>query len=414
MLTAVIKLLDIAARSLFVLIALYSLHARSSGQFGLVLTLIGLFGFLSGFERYVDLQRMLVGKAVEEVDRLIFSALRFFLANYLIWLPILAALLYGWGDLSIFAVSLCLLIAVGEHLANEFYRMALITQRHRSVLLVGVIKNLMLCGVVAYAALTKSWHYDFNQLLELWASMSLLGLLVSAFVFIRASAPRQRLVQGALDAVHGQYRRSATHFVVGLLAVLSLQADRLVAGGLLSLEDSGVYFRHIFLAISAYQVLGVISFNRVMPKVYSSIRGGDLPTAMMLIRRERLVYVSLTLLMMILVLLTGLPRINEMPAVRDIVQSYLILLLLAYLIRGGADYNAMVLNALYLEGDVLRALSISVGLSIALSVMLTMHLGLPGLLVTVFIAATIYFILTSIFSSRALKQEKAILSRMAS
>lgn len=403
MFIALIKLGDIAARSLFVLVVLYSLHARASGQFGLVLTLIGLFGFLSGFERYVDLQRILIGKAVSEVDRLIFSVLRFFGVNYVIWLPVLFILLYGWADLSIFSVCLCLLIAIGEHLANEFYRVALITNRHRSVLLVGLVKNLVLCVVVAGSILTKIWLFDLNQVLEFWASMSLLGLSISVFIFVRVSVPREKFVQREFVAVSDQYKRSAIHFAVGLVAVMSLQVDRLVAGGVLSFEDSGVYFRHIFLALSAYQVLGIISFNRVMPKIYSSIRADDLSTARMIIRRERLIYIALTGLLMIFVLLTALPPVSNLPMVRDSVQSYLILLLFAYLIRGLADYNALVLNALYLEGYVLRALTISVGLSMIISIVLTMQLGLPGLLLAVFIGAAIYLFITSFFSARALK-----------
>lgn len=407
MLTALIKLADIVGRSLFVLIVLYSLPTRSSGQFGLALTLIGLFAFLSGFERYVDLQRTLIGKTEKEADQFIFSILRFFCVNYLLWIPILALLLYGWADLSAGAILLCLLIAIGEHLANEFYRIALITRRHRSVLLVGMVKNIVLLGIVSYSALTSSKSYDLNQLLTLWAVLSVFGLLISAGTFIRASTSVRELGRSGHLPIFDQYRQSATHFKIGLLAVLTLQADRLIAGGLLPLEDSGIYFRHIFLALSVYQVLGIISFNRIMPEVYDSLRSNDAWTAKALIRRERLVYLTLSLVMIVLTSIVKLLPIGRYPAVQSLIPHYLILLLLAYLIRGVADFNAMTLNALHLEREVFLAHSITVGLSLALSLALTTKLGLIGLVATVFIAAVIYLTITQLFSSRALSLIKA-------
>ena len=75
-LTAALKLTDIAARSLFVLLALFALPARETGQFGLLLTLIGFFSFVVGFERYLDLQRGLARLAASEGDQLVVSTLR--------------------------------------------------------------------------------------------------------------------------------------------------------------------------------------------------------------------------------------------------------------------------------------------------------------------------------------------------
>jgi len=403
MFTAIIKLIDIAGRSLFVLIILYLLPMHSSGQFGLALTLIGLFAFLSGFERYVDLQRILVDKSAKEADLLIFSVMRFFGANYLLWLPILALLLDYWVGLSALAVTLCLLIAIGEHLGNEFYRIALITHRYRSLLVVAMIKNTTLLSIVSFGVFIRRTQYDLNQILILWAFLSVFGLLISVGYFIRNSTSLRELRRSKQLPIFDQYRSSATHFKVGLLAVLSLQADRLIAGGMLSIEDSGIYFRHIFLALSAYQILGVISFNRVMATVYRSLRNNDKQAAKTLIRRERLVYLLFTLLMIAFVLIIKLLPVNEYTAIQRLIPLYLILLLLAYFIRGAADFNAMVLNALYLEREVFRVHLITVGISLALSLVLISQLGLLGLMATVFITAIIYLVLSHLFSLRALK-----------
>lgn len=408
MLTATIKLIDIAGRSFFVLIALYSLPVRYSGQFGIILTLIGLFSFLSGFERYVDLQRILVGKAEKEVSQLIFSVLLFFGANYLLWIPVLAFLLYSWAGISVLSIMLCLVIAIGDHLSNEFYRIALITHKYRNLLLVAMIKNAILLGIVSYGVLVSPNPYDLKQILIIWAVLSLGGLLISAVVFIDAGPPLRELLRCVdHNSLLNQYRRSSTHFKVGLLAVLSLQADRLVAGGLLTLEDSGIYFRHIFLVLSVYQVLGIICFNRVMLKVYGSLRRKDIETARSLIRRERLIYLVLTLCMIVFACSIKLLPVDSFSAVQVLVPSYVILLLLAYLIRGVADFNAMILNALYLERMVFRAHLIVVSLSFALSVVMTLQFGLVGLMATVFIAASIYLVTSHLFSSRALSLIKS-------
>lgn len=407
MLTAAIKLADIAGRSVFVLIVLYFLPSRSSGQFGLALTLIGLFAFFSGFERYVDLQRSLIGATLKQADQFIFSTLRFFALNYLFGIPLLALLLYGWADLSTSDVMLCLLIAMGEHLANEFYRIALITHRHRGVLLVAMGKNVILLGTTSYGVFASQQTYDLREILTLWAALSLLGLFVSMGVFVRESTSVGELTRAQHLPISGQYRRSATHFKIGLLAVLALQADRLIAGGLLSLENSGVYFRHIFLALSVYQVLGIVSFNRIMPEVYASLHKNDVQAAKALIRRERLIYLILSVGVIIFFLLVNRLPVASHPVVQSVVPLYLILLILSYLVRGMADFNAMTLNALHLENQVFLAHLIAVGVSLVLALGLTAKLGLIGLISTVFVAATIYLVVTQAFASRALRRVKA-------
>lgn len=404
MLTAAIKLADIAGRSLFVLIVLYFLPSRSSGQFGLALTLIGLFAFFSGFERYVDLQRSLIGATLKQADRFIFSTLRFFAVNYLFGIPLLALLLYGWADLSASDVVLCLLIAMGEHLANEFYRIALITHRYRGVLLVAMGKNVILLGITSYVVFASQQAYDLSEILTLWAALSVLGLLVSIGVFVRESTSVRELTRAEHLPISGQYRRSATHFKIGLLAVLALQADRLIAGGLLSLENSGVYFRHIFLALSVYQVLGIVSFNRIMPEVYASLHKNDVQGAKTLIRRERLVYLILSGGVIIFFLLVNRLPVASHPVVQSVVPLYLILLIFSYLVRGIADFNAMTLNALHLENQVFLAHVIAVGVSLVLALVLTAKLGLIGLIAAVFVAATIYLVVTQAFASRALRR----------
>lgn len=398
MLTAIIKLLEVAARSLFVLIAIYTLPIRSSGEFGLTLTLIGMFSFLCGFERYVDLQRSIIGVTSEEEDNQIYSVLRFFLANYILWIPLLAILLYYWISLPAETVLLLLIIAVSEHLTNEFYRIALITHKHRSVLFISMFKNIILLCLISYHLLKTP--YDFNQLIAIWTSLSALGLVISLALFTKTSTPLAKLSCYEQISIPNQYKKSATHFKIGLVALLAVQADRLIAGGFLTIEDSGVYFRHIFIALSVYQVLGVISFNRVMPKVYASFRKKDTLTATSIILRERLNYFSLSIVMIILACIIKALPMGGYHMVQNVNLMYLTILLVSYLIRGIADFNVMSLNALYHEKYVFFAHLITVTTSAIISIVLTSTFGLIGLIITVLIAASIYLVTTQLFFSR--------------
>ncbi|MES2236480.1 MAG: polysaccharide biosynthesis C-terminal domain-containing protein [Pseudomonadota bacterium] len=398
MLIAAVKLTDIGARAFFVLIVLYSLSARLSGQFGLALTLIGFFSFFSGYERYIDLQRVLVGKTASEGDVLIRSVLRFFGLNYLLWLPVLAVLLHWWVQLTPLAVALWLLIALGEHFANEAYRMALVTHRHRHVLLVGLAKNLVLVSTVAYASFAK--RLDCEQLLIIWATLSTLAITVSVGMFILRSIPATPSQKSMAFGLIEQYRRSRTHFLIGLVAVTSLQIDRLVAGGFLTLENSGVYFRHIFLASSTYQVFGVVSHNRIMVRIYGSMLAGKPSEVRSIIRREQWRYVPLTLGLIGFILLAGPVAARDVAAFSTIVPHYLAVLMLAYLVRGIADYNSMILNAVYAERQIFKSQLITVLLTTTCSILLTPLFGLPGLIVAVLAGTTIYFLLTGAFARR--------------
>lgn len=404
MLIAATKLADVAARSLFVLLALYSLPVRSTGQFGIALTLIGLFTFASGFERYPDIQRRLVGQSEGDADRLIFSTLRFWAGNQALWAPLLAGLLVWWVDLSVFAAALCLIIAVGEHLSNEVYRVALIVPRHRPVLVAVLVKNTVLFGIVAVMIWLQGERFDLPSLLQVWALMSLLGIAAAATLFARTATP------GAAAGwrrpgieLREQYRSSRTHFMIGLVALGALQADRLVAGGLLTLEQSGMYFRHVFLASFVYQMFNVVSYNRISARVYGLARAGKPALARRTIHREMKIFIPGTLLLAALVWQLDLSLLPSRPAIQSLVPSYLAILLLGFLVRAVADYNALLLNAMYRERDIFIAQSIALVLGVILNVVLTRSFGMAGTVCTLVLGSGIYLVTSGVYTRRSLE-----------
>ncbi len=399
MLIAAIKLGDIAARSLFLLIALYTLPARASGQFGLALTLIALFAFFSGFERYLDLQRSLVGKSPPEVNKLILATLRFFAVGHLLWLTPLALLLHYWAQLDRLAVLLWSVIAVCEHLSTEAYRVALISSRHRWILLAGLIKNLLLMVVAAVFAM-RGQALELEQLLWTWTAFALLAAIASAAMLRTLSAQGPNGEASALVSLRTQLRQSRTHFMIGLVALTSLQIDRLMAGGFLSLEETGLYFRHVFVAAAAYQAFGVVSHNRIMHRLYGHLQAQRRAEAMLLIRSERRRYLALSLAVIAAAFLTETQWAANISALDSITPAVLIILLLAYTVRGVADYNAMVLNATYRERSIFRAQSITVLVVLALGAALTPSFGIAGLVAATLMGASVYACLTWMFVSR--------------
>lgn len=398
MLTALIKLLDIAARSLFVLLSLYALPIRSTGQFGLALTLIGFFTFFSGFERYVDLQRRMVGHDAVECDRLIVSSWQFYATNYIACLPVLLALLVWWVSLPVDVALLCFVIAIGEHVSGEVYRIALIAPRYRAVLLTALAKNLALLLWAASEIWLSHDRFDIHRLTAAWAGLSLLFVLVAAIVFTRTWAfPSLASVCGAELTRIQQFRASRTHFMIGLVAVGLLQCDRVVVGSLLSLEDSGIYFRHILLASFAYQVFNVASYGRVAAHVYQHLHANRRHEARSIIRREMTMLVPASALVIAVFYFLASDH-GPIPALRSVNADFLAVLTLGFLVRASADFNALLLNGAYSERDVFVAQFSTLCITVLLNSAMTQFFGLVGTVVTVALGSCVYLLISSLYT----------------
>jgi len=402
MLIASAKLADIAARSLFVLLVLYSLPVRSTGQFGLILTLIGFFTFLAGFERYADLQRRMVGANEQDTDRLIVSTLRFYALNYSIWLPVLLVLLVVWVQLPMTDALICGVIALGEHLSNEVYRIALIAPRHRPVLFAVLAKNLITLAAVAALLWRRAAVFDIGTVLIVWGCVSFIGLIAIAIGFTKTWAfDSFAAAGGAKLGQMQQYCASRVHFMIGLVALAALQIDRLVVGSLLPLEQSGLYFRHVFLASFVYQLFNVVSYNRVSARVYAQARAGAPMLARRTIRREMKILVPVTVVLAFLSWNLDVSLLPPKPAIQTLRPPYLAILLLAFLVRAIADYNALLLNAVYREQGILIAQSIALFLSLALYVVLTHAFGIAGTVCTLLLGSGIYLIGSGVYARRS-------------
>jgi len=397
-LTAALKLADIAARSLFVLLALFLLSARETGQFGLFLVLVGFFGFAAGYERHPDLQRVLVQLDSSRGDQLVVSTLRLYFAHYIVTVPALLILLVWWVDLPYALVAACCAITIGEHFTNESYRVAVIVPRYRALMAIGLVKNVLLLACMAVLLLPGRPQIDLAALLWLWGVLSLLSLAALGFAFRRFVRGRA----GPLMPFVKQWKASRTHFLIGLVAILSLQADRLLAGSFLTLEAAGVYFRHVFLASVGYQALGVLSFNRILPQVYTVMRRGDRHSARNILNRERRRVVPLCIAIASACWVVKLPGLAHWDVAQQVIPLYLSVLVLAYMVRSLADYNSLVLNGAYRESSVLRAQLLAVVISAAVGLLAAPRLGVPGILAATLTGSVIYALTSGWLSHRIL------------
>ena len=397
MLITLTKLADIAARSLFVLLVLYALPVRSTGQFGLALTLVGFFTFAAGFERYADLQRRMVTLSAEQTERLIVSSLGFWATNHLVGMPVLLGLLLWWVKLPPALVVVFGLIAVVEHLSNEVYRISLIVTRHRALLLAVLAKNLLTLAAVGGLLWLQADQFTLEAVIWIWAATSLLGLLAVGLGFTRTWVFTSLAAAGGAGLRQiGQYQASRTHFMIGLVAVAALQVDRLLAGALLTLEQTGLYFRHIFLASFAYQVFNVASYNRVAPRVYNQAQSGRPAQARATLRREYRLIALMAVLLTAAIWLISRSRLGQTRVAEGIDPYFLSVLVLGYLLRAGADFNAMLLNAVFEEHGVFTSQTVALLVTIAANIALTSSFGMAGTVTSLVVGSACYLLLSAL------------------
>lgn len=396
MLTAIIKLAVIAFRSLFVLVALYSLPVESTGVFGLALTLMGFYTFAVGYERYGDLQRRLVGAGPEQADRLIVTTLRFYLRNHLLALPVFLGLLAFWVALPWPLVAAFAVIAVVEHASLEAYRITLIAPRYLHMLMVVVVKDALVLALAVAALLRDRSAFDLERVVLIWCACSAVGLAAMTVALVRNwTFASCAAVTGAGLTALDQYRASATHFLVGLVALAALQVDRLVVGALLTLAEAGVYFRHAFVASFVYQLFNVLSYNRLVPTVYAAVQGGRPSLARRTLRREQWILAVICIPLLAASGAVWWAASRDLIDLRGVEPGLLLLLVAGYALRAMADFRAMMLHASMREHLVFHSQCLALAAAVMLYLVLGAFLGLPGIAMGLILASTVFLVLLS-------------------
>lgn len=375
----VVKMADVAARAGFVLTATYGLAIAQAGQFGLIATLVGLFAFAFNFERQIDIQRRSAGEPHPVFDRHVTQALKFFAFNWAVMVPVFVLAVALWTHVGWPILILAVIVVVAEHLSNQAYQYALINHRYYPMLLIVAAKNGLLAAVVLYRALFARDGFDIVFVMELWAVGAVLSTIGLGLLFLRLrdAAPKPRPFDFDRDIL-GQHRASMTHFMIGLIAILILQFDRLAVGGLMSLEQTGLYFRHTLLVAFAYQAFNIASFNRITPTIFAAAKVETIRQLTVRVTREYLK--TLIGVPLLLSAAWGLDRITGGVWSTRFDLSLLLmgLLLLGFMLRAAADFPALIMNGRHEERFVLRCQVIAFVVGGVLLIGLTWRFGVWG------------------------------------
>jgi O-antigen/teichoic acid export membrane protein len=407
-----VKLLDVAARAGFILTATYGLPIDQAGRFGLIATLIGLFAFAFNFERQIDIQRRSAGEHHSILDRYVVQALKFFAFNWALMIPLflLAVLLWTGADPLVLAAAT--VVVVGEHLSNQAYQYALIHHRYAPMLTVVAAKNAVLATATLAVSLFHRELFNLDFVLTCWAAGAVLCTMVLGVMFLRIhdAAPKSAPFNLTTDIL-GQHKASMTHFLIGLIAVLVLQFDRLAVGGLLSLEQTGVYFRHALLISLAYQMFSIASFNRVTPSIFAAAKIESVSSLVGRILREyRLAFVLTPLFfagLWVADRITGGVWTGRF----HIELGLVAIMLLGFMVRAAADFPALIMNALHRERVVLHRQAFAFAVGGCLLVSLTHLYGLWGaawaMVCTSLLYATLNWIALLRLSARDARERQA-------
>lgn len=391
-----VKLVDVGTRAGFVLTATYGLPVSDAGRFGLIATLVGLFAFAFNFERHIDIQRRSAGEDHAVFDRYVVQALKFFAFNWALMAPLFIIAVALWTQASWMVLLLAVIVVVGEHLSNQAYQYALINHRYYPMLVVVAAKNSLLALVVLYRAVFARDGFDMTFVLEAWAVGAVLCTVGLGIIFARlngAAAKAEPFHFG--NDILGQHKASLTHFLIGLVAILILQFDRLAVGGLLSFAETGVYYRHTLLVAFAYQAFSIASYNRITPAIFAEARTRDIGHLRKRVLRE---YLKAPFGAVLLMLAAWGADVATGHVWSERFQLSLVLmgvLLLGFVVRALADFHALILNARHEERYILRAQGAAFVAGFGLLLFMTWQLGAYGAAISTVATSAIYLVLVS-------------------
>lgn len=359
------KMLEVLTRGGCILLCTYTLPLVDSGKFGLMVAIVGMLTFLVGYERFIDIQRKVVGLPDPIVYNEIRQALKFFIFQYAAILPvtiIAVGFLVGWSPRT---MVLLIFIVIGEHIGNQAYLATLIHKKTYTFLFATVVKNILMLLLFGIGAIGYPNDFDINWVINVWSSASLL-LMISVIFLWRIQVFQFKPLLNEFSTSHtvlNQYKASKMHFLAGAVAILAIQCDRFVVGAVLPEADVGVYFRNITLAAIAMQLFSIIFYSRVASDIFQLVREGHRKKA------RRVLFVEYGRFAFALILSMGVAWIINYilgrPASKlHIEESFLMVFLFGVALRALADYFGLLLLSIKSDGLVVtnQGLGIAFGL----------------------------------------------------
>lgn len=393
MFLVLIKFVEVFTRAGMVVGVAYSLGLADAGRFGVTTTLIGLFAFAFNWERQVDIQRRTVGQSDAALDRAIKDAITFWGFNQAVMLPVFVLTAAVLARLSPLQLALAAVIVSGEHVANQTYQVSLLARRYWSFLLIVAAKNALVLLVMLPYILFAPSRLTLTFVLAGWAIGQAVCVGVVAWQWCRRSRPASATRTGFDGRILSQHRASLTHFKLGIVAILSLQFDRLTVGALAPLTATGTYFRHVLIVSFVYQFVNVASYNRILPRVFEAARTEPVARLLVPIRRELAMMVALVVAGVVVALVADAATGHAMSARYHLSVTLALLLLTGALIRVTADFASLICNARHQERAILRNQLMAFLIGGSLLVALTLGLGIVGTAIANVVTAGIYLTL---------------------
>jgi len=400
----IVKFIEVFTRAVFVIAGTYALKLEGSGQFGLIVTLIGIFAFAFNFERQYDIQRRVVEEAPAVFDRKIMDALYFYAFNYVLMLPLFLLAIAFWTHVSWFNLALCAVTVVCEHLCNQCYQFTLVSPRYRNLMTVVAFKNVVVMLFILWRIFLTHTPIDLMFTLLTWSLASAVCVMSFAVLWWRMAEHQPRGEPLHFNThIFDQHRASLNHFLIGLMAILMLQFDRLAVGKMMSLSDTGIYFRHVLIASFAYQFFNIASFNRILPGVFAIAKGQSLSLARRRVQWEHLLVLGVTTFGFLMLML-GDGLTHHIYARKYSLQLPLMaLMLVGFILRARADLNGLLFHATINERYLLRMQILAFALYVPSMVALTWFFGMYGAVSATICAAASYLIQTEVIAPKLIK-----------
>lgn len=387
----IVKFIEVFTRAVFVIASTYALKLEGSGQFGLIVTLVGLFAFAFNFERQYDIQRRVVDEPAAIFDRKIMDALYFYVFNYVLMLPLFLLATAFWTHISWVNLGLCAVTVICEHLCNQCYQFTLVSPRYRRLMTLVALKNVAVMIMILWRIFLSLTPLNLDFVLLVWAVNSAVCVISLAVMWWRMAehAPRTEPLHFNTH-IFDQHRASLNHFVIGLMAILMLQFDRLTVGKVLALSDTGIYFRHVLIASFAYQFFNIASFNRILPNVFALAKGRSRQIARKRIIFEVIVVIVVTLSAFAAILVGDTITHHYLTLKYSLELPLMALMLVGFVIRASADLNGLLFHATMNERHLLKMQSIAFAIYVPLMLILTWRFGMFGAVTATICAATAY------------------------
>lgn len=389
-----IKFIEVISRALFIIGATYLLPLHSAGQFGIVVTLVGLFAFAGNFDRHQDIQRRAVGLSAPAFDRVVLDAVPFWALNLAALLPVFVAAVMIVAQLPLALAAMCSLILIGEQISNHAYQMATVEPRYNRLVVMVAVKNVAIAiGALAAFAMLHD-RLALPEILMLWSAGQMLAVLAISLAWWALQRAEPHDGRPASARLFGQHRASFVHFQIGAVAIGSLQFDRLGVGALLPLDLAGIYFRHVLAVSFVYQFVNVAFFNRTAPVILRMARNGEERTALVArLVRDYALIIALGCAGFAGALVIDLALSEALSQRFALSWGLLSVLLSGAFIRVAADFAALLCNAWLREDIILRRQLFSFLCGGAALFALTPAFGLFGPALASVISSSLYFLL---------------------